>query len=209
MRCRKENGRHPGGGHAARQGNGKHARACTQIQPGWLIFAPGPGSRALQRSHRCLCHAFCVCPRNEHARAHFYRKIKKIPLAQQILQGLVPGAAGAKLRQPLLRGLWHGGIWRKQRVCFAAQAAKLARVKRSVLHARLLQQGCGLSPQGAQPYHTLSSGRSGSTGVTAAMAHSIMLSSGSCVVMRCSHRPGALTARHTALSYFPHSLIIS
>ena len=53
-------------------------------------------------------------------------------------------------------------------------------------------------------HHVPSSGFSGKTGVTAAMATSIMLSSGSKTVSRCTQRPGWRMMRVARLSERPH-----
>ena len=61
---------------------------------------------------------------------------------------------------------------------------------------------------GALPggHHRPSSGVSGRTGVTARMATSIMLSSGSKTVSRCTHSPGCRTMWLSRLSDRPHHL---
>ena len=106
------------------------------------------------------------------------------------MQRFPGGAAGGQLVQS--SGLSGGGAIVKPGVPARHKAVQLTGVKVRVRAARLPQR---LFPAA---YHRPSSAFSGSTGVTAAMATSIMESSGSKVVSRCSHSPGVAMALASA-----------
>ena len=168
------------------------AAAGAEVQHRRAAFARQP-LRAL------LHQQFGVRPGAEHAGAHRQLKVQEGPAAQNVLQGLPGGAAGGEFLQPGQGGL----VQRRVLPAPALPCLRLdqrRRVEGGVLHARGLQPPAGLVKSLPRPHHLASSGWSGRTGVTAAMATSIMESSGSKVVSRWSHRPGALMMRVKRLS---------
>ena len=117
------------------------------------------------------------------------------------MQRLPGSAAGGQFVQP--GGLGGGGAVIKAGVPARHKTVEFPGVK--------VRVGTACLPQRVFPaaYHRPSSAFSGSTGVTAAMATSIMESSGSKVVSRCSHSPGVAMALASAPWERPDHLRIS
>ena len=154
-------------------------------------------------------HYLRVSPGAEHAGAHRQLKIQERPTAAKVLQrlpGRPPGRQGFQLC-----GLFRGqGPVRQPGVLPCHQPEQLPGVKIRIRAACDGQASFHL-PQGlpglhSRVYHLPSSGFSGRTGVTAAMATSIMLSSGSNTVRCCTQIPGCRMIRVAMLSERPHHL---
>ena len=127
----------------------------------------------------------------------------------QILQR-IPLAAAAQQRLKALRLLFfqrRGGLL-LQVAPAGDEPQQFVRLKGGVLDARLPQRIAG-GPVSLRRYQRSSSPSLGSTACTEAMATSIIESSGSAVVSRCSQRPGAEMTRVTGLSWRPANLISS
>ena len=153
-----------------------------------------------------LGHGLGVGPGDQHARPHLQRQVQKVPFAAQILQ--------REPRTPFFTQCVQLLLFKSRQRRAAGQPCVPPGGKHVKLRGleRRVRDACGLQPvphRSQGRYHFPSSGFSGRTGSTAAMAHSIMPSSGSLVVMRCSQSPGADTARVSGLSYRPQSLMIS
>ena len=150
-----------------------------------------------------------IGPGAEHAGADSQLKVKEGPAAAKVLQRLPGRTAGRQGFQPLCllctqRSIGKAGIPAR------CQPEELGRVKICV-GAACGAQACLHLPDccpGQHPcgYHLPSSGSSGRTGVTAAMATSIMLSSGSNTVRCCTQMPGCRMMRVAMLSDRPHHL---
>ena len=181
------------------------AGAGAEVQhPG--VFHP------VQQPDGRLGHHLGVGAGAEDPRPHRQLKGQKGPPPADVLQRLPAGPAGRQLFQA-------GGFLRRQRpvrqpgVPAGRQPEQLPGVKAGVRAAGGFQAGFhlgqGLPGGQAGGHHRPSSGRSGSTGLTASMATSIMLSSGSKTVSRWTHRPGCRTMRLNRLSDRPHHLSTS
>ena len=152
-------------------------------------------------------HHLGVRPRAEHTGADGQFKVEERPAPAEVLQRLAVCPPGRQLFQP-------GGLFRRQRgkgqpdVHAEDQPQQLCRVEIGVGAARsgqpLFHLPQCVAGQGAFRYHLPSSGFSGRTGVTAAMATSIMLSSGSKTVRCCTQMPGWRMIRVAMLSDRPH-----
>lgn len=150
-----------------------------------------------QRLSPQLAKQFGFRPGNQHPRPHLQIKIQKAPAAQQVLQGVAFRPALGQLGQLLLL-LRVQGIHRPAPLASCHKFHQAGGIKGGMLHTSLLQKCTNLVQclaRNGRNHHKLSSGRWGSTGVMAAMATSIMESSGSKVVSRWSHNPGALMMR--------------
>ena len=154
-----------------------------------------------------LGHHFGIGTGAEHTGPHRQLKVEERPAAAEVLQRLTVGTAGGQGFQ--LRRLCGGQRSRGQPgVCAHRQPEEFSRVKIGIGAARLGEPGLHLpqrrAGQDAFVHHLPSSGSSGSTGVTAAMATSIMLSSGSNTVRCCTQMPGCRMMRVARLSDRPH-----
>ena len=156
-----------------------------------------------------LSHHLGISTGTEHARPHGQFKVEERPAAAEVLQRL-PGRTANGQFFELFR---FGGVqWtvRKADVPACRQPEQLPGVEICVRTARRRQPRFHFFDrcpgQHRFAHHLPSSGSSGSTGVTAAMATSIMLSSGSKTVSRCTQRPGWRMMRVAMLSERPHHL---
>ena len=160
-----------------------------------------------QLFHCRLGHHFGVGPGAQHPRPHRQLKVQKRPPAADILQRFTARPPDGHLFQSG-RFFRAEGLAGQAGIPPCCQPEQLPGIKIGVGAAGLFQPGLDLGqglPGGqAGGYHLPSSGFSGSTGLTAAMATSIMLSSGSNTVSRWTHRPGWRTKWLMTLSERPH-----
>ena len=162
---------------------------------------PLPARRAL--AHKQLR----LLARGQHALAHGQRHVEKRPLAQNVLQRParrpLPHIRKIRFRFLFLRLLF---AVQQQRLPVEAETAReqCHRVKGGAVHAGLRQFPAAASVKRFERHGftppTMSSPFSGMTSFMAAMATSIIESSGSFVVRRCIHSPGAATMRVARLS---------
>ncbi len=172
------------------------------------------GPWGARRQHR-LHQALGVRPGDEHPLPHPEGVAVKRPAAQQVLQRFPLGAAGKEGPHPPDRG--RGQLVTQVQGQLAPGKARpvaeeLGRVELGGLHPPLPQQGLPLPPEGADRaglYHRSSSPFWGMTASMAATATSIIESSGSLTVRRCSQRPGAERTLVRRLSCPPAYLMIS
>ena len=178
------------------------ACACTEVEHLRLLHPrQQPGSS--------LGHHLRIRPGAEHPRPDSQLEIEERPAAAKILQRFAVGAAHGQRFQPI--GLRRGqGLVCQAEIRPRDQPEQLPGVKIRI-RAACRRQPCFDLPHGllrAHPraYHLPSSGSSGRTGVTAAMATSIIRSSGSKTVRCCTQMPGCRMIRVARLSDRPHHL---
>ena len=191
---------HAGTGHKMADANAQAASSGAQVQHPGLRF-----SHLLQQLNGSFAHHLAVCAGAEHTGADFEGQPQKVPLPCQVLQRHPLHALSRQFRQAL--SLRPGKRVKQQaRIFSSGNAQQFAGVVisigaacglQSILHHAhsLARQNARQLLWGKRRYHWPSSGFLGSTGVTAAMATSIMSSSGSKVVRCCSQSPGTETAR--------------
>ena len=194
-------------GHLRRRAEALDAQPQTagpraEIQhPGRCNARQGIGSRF--RYH------LSVCPGAEHTGANGKVKIQKAPDPAQVLQRfplLTARAEGFQLFR-FLRGQHPVGKAGIPPGCHAEQLPCIVIGIRTPCSGKPGFHGPHRFARGqTSNYHLPSSGSSGSTGVTAAMATSIMLSSGSNTVRCCTQMPGWRMMRVAMLSERPHHL---
>ena len=189
--------------HAARDGRRDGPAARAQVEHDGLTRRGSGEAGGFERRD------LRVGARDEHALADAQREVEKIPLAEDVLERAASRPVGAHGAEGFLLFLRELEIGQCARVASGHRAAQALRVERGVLHARFAQLRARGAVRVAQRHHAASSRFSGRTGRIAATAHSIIESSGSFVVMCCSHSPGAETACVTGLSYRPQNLMIS
>ena len=166
-----------------------------------------------QKGRCCPHHHFRVLPGGENAFPHGQLHVHKGPASQNVLQGpvccplcghfqktagfLLPCFPVSVEQQPL-------PVQPPHRLC------QTGGVKFRAVTSGFFQPAGFLPVQLSDGHRTIrSSPFSGMTFSMAAMATSIMPSSGSLVVMRCTHRPGAAMIRVSRLSFFPQRRISS
>ena len=162
------------------------AGAGTQIQHTGRFYA----RKGLRGG---LGHHLGVGAGAEHPRPHDQFKVQKAPVTAQVLQRLPRLPAQAEGLQPGSLRFGQGRV-RQPDIPPGHQPEKFCGVVIRIRASGRRQTGFQLPhrvPRGHTcRYHLPSSGFSGSTGVTAAMATSIMLSSGSNTVRCCTQMPG-------------------
>ena len=194
-------------GHLRRRAEALDAQPQT-AGPRAEIQHPGRGNARQDIGSR-FRHHLGVCPGAEHAGANGKVKIQKTPDPAQVLQRFPLLTARAEVFQ-LFRFL------RGQHPVGKAGIPPGRRTEQLPCIVIRIRTACGGKPRFHGPhrfprrqtctYHLPSSGSSGSTGVTAAMATSIMLSSGSNTVRCCTQMPGCRMMRVAMLSDRPHHL---
>ena len=203
-------------------------RAADAAAAGAEVENAGVHLPADEHAQRRVHEHLGVHARDEHVGRDHDRQPVKLPLADEIGQRL---AGDAALQQGLnLLFIFVGGVQAQVAHEFLLRLAdgighQQPRLERVSLHAGVFQRRArgqiqvviGLwhlsiflssSPlltdyQASLPFC------SGMTSSSARMAHSIMLSSGSLVVRRCSHLPGADRMREQRLSCRPTQRLIS
>ena len=168
----------PGGGNQPLQPKANTAAAGAQIQNLRFRFA-------CQQLGAGLAQKLGVRPGNQHPGTHLQLKVQEGPPARQILQRIPLRPLFHQLFQPIFLRLGQLAV-HPAPVSACHQLHQAGGIEGGILHTGLFQPGpcpCMGSP-GRAAYHSPSSGRLGSTGFTAAMATSIMESSGSKVVSR-------------------------
>ena len=143
----------------------------------------------------------------EHPRPYSQLKVEEGPAAAEVLQRLPSCAAeGQRLQSGRFVGVQRAVCEPGVPAC--GQPEQLpgveVRVGTACRRQTLFHFPDGGPGQHPFAHHVPSSGFSGKTGVTAAMATSIMLSSGSKTVSRCTQRPGWRMMRVARLSERPH-----
>ena len=151
------------------------------------IFDPG------QHSGGGFGHHLGISARAKHARPDRQLKVQKRPAAAEILQRLPVRTPGGQFFQPL-RFLGRERPVGQPDILPRHQTEQLLRVEIGIRTACFGQAAFHFLQrfprQHPFAYHLPSSGFSGRTGVTAAIATSIMLSSGSKTVRCCTQMPG-------------------
>ena len=155
----------------------------------------------------------CVVTRDQHAFADGQGKAHKAPFAQEVLERIVRQTFLCQLMEQSLLLLRYGCVAVGDQAGAPIARHMLQKAKRLKIgrfDAAVLQGAAARAvaiPQ--HPQLMMSEPSSGMTALMAVMATSIMSSSGSLVVMRCAHRPGAAMIRVKVLSCLPQSLINS
>ena len=170
---------HQRSGAVARNAKPQAACPCTEV----IHHRPFP---ALQKREGALADDLTVSPGAQHTRPDLERKVHKVPLAQNVLQRLAGSAAFGKRAQAGCLG--RAGAVIQTGVAAGRKAVQLGRVKAGIRHTGGRQHGAELLK--CSVHQRASSCFSGRTGVTAAIATSIIESSGSKVVSRCIQSPG-------------------
>ena len=166
---------------------------------------------AEERLSRRIDEQLRLLARDEHTLAHRKRKIHKLPFAQQVLERFARGTAADQRLEPIQTGAAVLAAAQNERLPIQSEYVleQPDRVERSRIDPRLFQLLASTAVYLLKRHFTMSSPFSGMTAFIASIATSIMLSSGSLVVMCCIHMPGAEMIRVARLSYRPQMRISS